>query len=72
MTLSGTGRSGCWRVIAVAELLFGAPAGWLLDVWLALPSGYVLGPAVSGLVLAGTVWVLRRAGRQARWPDGKP
>ena len=54
------------------DLVFGTPAGPLLDVWLVLSSEYVLAPAVTGVVLAGVVRVLRRAIWQARWPHGKP
>lgn len=54
------------------ELMFDSPAGLLLDVWLALPSGDAVGVIVV-LVLALTLgWLLARARRQARWPNGKP
>jgi hypothetical protein len=54
-------------------MLFGAPAGWLLDVWLALPShldAFAVGAAcafLSRLVIDVYHWR-----RRARWPDGKP
>jgi hypothetical protein len=50
-------------------MLFGAPAGWLLDVWLALPP--YLGSVVAGAVgvFLGRLSVdVGRWRRQGRWP----
>ena len=69
MMLIGRGRCVWWRVmVVVSDLVFGTPAGPLLDMWLGLPlpSEYVLAPAVTGVVLAGVVRVLRRARRHTR------
>lgn len=57
------------------DLLFGTPADWPLDLWLALDSVplWVLVVAAMGPVgYAVSSLVLRRARRQARWPHGKP
>jgi hypothetical protein len=53
------------------DLLFGAPAGWLLDVWLAVSSVGAIGVIVA-LAFVLTLVLLWRAKPQARWPDGKP
>jgi hypothetical protein len=54
------------------DLLFGTPAGLLLDVWLALPSGDAAGVIVVLVLVLTLAVLLWRARRQARWPDGKP
>jgi hypothetical protein len=56
----------------MTELVHGAPAGWLLDVWLALPSGDAVGVIVVVVLVLTLALLLQRARRQARWPDGKP
>jgi hypothetical protein len=55
-------------VIAVlSDLLFGSPAGWLLDVWLAVGSVGAIGVIVA-LAFVLTLVLLWRARPQARRP----